>query len=98
MPIYEYRCPDCHQIFEEWCKHAEDSDVTHACPVCSAKSKRLMSQTTFVLAGGGWYATEYGNRSKAPEAEKSDKAAESAPPPSASPASAASASQSTPTT
>ena len=61
MPIYEYRCPDCHQVFEEWCKQVEDSTVTHACPVCSAQAKRLISSTSFSLKGEGWYVTEYGS-------------------------------------
>ena len=61
MPIYEYRCPDCHQVFEEWCKQVEDSSVTHACPVCSTQAKRLISNTSFALKGEGWYVTEYGS-------------------------------------
>lgn len=62
MPIYEYQCKKCDTIFEEWTKHAEEADVTHPCPDCETQCGRLMSQTTFVLAGGGWYATDYGNR------------------------------------
>ena len=61
MPIYEYRCPNCHQIFEEWCKQVEDGSVTHACPVCAAQAKRLISNTSFALKGQGWYTTEYGS-------------------------------------
>lgn len=61
MPIYEYRCPKCQQVFEEWCKHVEDSSVTHACPVCKAESKRMISNTSFALKGEGWYVTEYGS-------------------------------------
>lgn len=61
MPIYEYRCPNCQQVFEEWCKHVEDSEVTHSCPVCSTVSKRMISNTSFALKGEGWYLTEYGS-------------------------------------
>lgn len=60
MPIYEYRCTDCHQLFEEWCRHIEDKDTQHACPICKGKAERLISQTSFALKGGGWYVTEYG--------------------------------------
>ena len=68
MPIYEYRCAECHQVFEEWCKHAEDGNRTRNCPICKGQAKRLISNTSFALKGSGWYATEYGthkNRSAA---------------------------------
>ena len=57
MPIYEYRCEDCQQIFEEWQKHFEDQEVT--CPVCNGNAKRLISHTSFILKGSGWYVTDY---------------------------------------
>lgn len=67
MPIYEYCCEDCRQIFEEWQKDFQDRDKT--CPVCGGRSERLISNTSFVLKGGGWYASGYskdsgGNGSK----------------------------------
>ena len=57
MPIYEYRCQDCQQIFEEWQKHFED--VQANCPVCGGYAKRLISNTSFILKGSGWYVTDY---------------------------------------
>jgi len=57
MPIYEYRCQDCQQTFEEWQKDFIDRQVP--CPVCGAKSERIMSNTSFVLKGGGWYTDLY---------------------------------------
>ena len=62
MPIYEYRCKECQQVFEEWRKHVEDEDVTHNCPICKGPAQRLVSHTSFALKGGGWYVTEYGSR------------------------------------
>lgn len=61
MPIYEYRCKECHQLFEEWCRHIEDDNVTHNCPICKGQAQRLVSHTSFALKGGGWYVTEYGS-------------------------------------
>ena len=61
MPIYEYRCPKCNATFEEWLRHADDA-ATCVCPSCNGEARRIISSTTFVLKGGGWYATEYGNR------------------------------------
>ena len=57
MPIYEYCCEDCQQIFEEWQKDFQDREKI--CPVCGGTSQRLMSSTSFVLKGGGWYASGY---------------------------------------
>ena len=79
MPIYEYRCKECHQLFEEWSKHIEDDGVQHSCPICKGAAVRLMSNTSFALKGSGWYVTEYGSRSNNREsaAPKADSAAPS---------------------
>lgn len=61
MPIYEYRCKECQQLFEEWCQHVEDESVPHYCPICKGQAQRLVSHTSFALKGGGWYVTEYGS-------------------------------------
>lgn len=62
MPIYEYRCDECQQLFEEWCKHIEENNVAHSCPICRGQAHRIISNTSFALKGGGWYVTEYGSR------------------------------------
>ena len=61
MPIYEYHCDACDTVFEEWHRRADDI-MEEPCPKCHAPAHRLISNTTFVLKGGGWYVTEYGNR------------------------------------
>jgi len=72
MPIYEYRCRECEQIFEEWQKGFEEKKVS--CPVCGEKSERIISNSSFILKGGGWYATEYSNTRK-PECMNTEKKA-----------------------
>ena len=57
MPIYEYRCCDCGQIFEEWQREHKALDLE--CPVCGGKSEHIISNTSFVLKGSGWYVTDY---------------------------------------
>lgn len=57
MPIYEYQCQECNQVFEEWQKNFEEKEV--ACPVCGTMSKRIISNTSFILKGSGWYVTDY---------------------------------------
>lgn len=87
MPIYEYRCQECHQVFEEWCKHVEEGAAVRSCPICKGQAKRLVSNTSFALKGTGWYATEYGTHkhrggadSAVPPASTSEAAGSSAPP------------------
>ena len=61
MPIYEYQCPKCQRVFEEWVK-ASDAHGQEPCPDCGTPSPRIISQTSFVLKGGGWYVSDYGYR------------------------------------
>ena len=61
MPIYEYHCEDCQQLFEHWQK-TYDPQETIDCPICKGTGHKVISNTSFVLKGGGWYVTDYGNR------------------------------------
>jgi putative FmdB family regulatory protein len=59
VPIYEYQCPDCGYQFEQLQK-ISDAPI-RVCPNCQAEHlKKLVSQTSFVLKGGGWYKDHYG--------------------------------------
>jgi len=78
MPIYEYQCPKCQTVFEEWQSGFEDREME--CPECGESSKRLISHTAFHLKGGGWYADGYGakNAGSAPAPSGSGDAGKSA--------------------
>ncbi len=69
MPIYEYQCPKCSHVFEEWLNTSE-SENPQPCPKCQSQSQRIVSQTSFVLKGSGWYVTEYGSNSAAKDPNK----------------------------
>jgi putative FmdB family regulatory protein len=56
MPIYEYHCELC-GVFEVT-QRITESPLT-ACPTCESDVRRLISLTSFVLKGSGWYATDY---------------------------------------
>ncbi len=72
MPIYEYQCNKCATIFEEWLNSSE-SDSLQTCPNCQEKAQRIVSQTSFVLKGSGWYVSEYGkNSASSNPAKKND--------------------------
>ncbi|MGH7864119.1 MAG: FmdB family zinc ribbon protein, partial [Candidatus Binataceae bacterium] len=61
MPVYEYACGKCGHDFEAEQRITEPPIKT--CPRCRArKVKRLISQTSFVLKGSGWYATDYARK------------------------------------
>ena len=59
MPIYEYECSQCHQTSDALQKVNDPPPET--CPKCGARNtlSRLLSRTSFVLKGGGWYADLY---------------------------------------
>ena len=56
MPIYEYKCNKC-GVFEVMQKITEAP--LKKCPTCKGKTERIISNTSFVLKGSGWYATDY---------------------------------------
>jgi putative FmdB family regulatory protein len=71
MPIYEYQCPNC-GTFEVTQRITENP--LKKCPTCKAKVERIISNTSFILKGGGWYATDYA-RSSNSKSETSEKSA-----------------------
>src|SRR5215467_10223829 len=56
MPVYEYSCEQC-GVFEVSQRITESPLTT--CPKCDRDVHRLISLTSFVLKGSGWYATDY---------------------------------------
>jgi putative FmdB family regulatory protein len=61
MPIYEYACEKCEREFEV--EQRITDPPLKSCPQCrSRKVKRLISQTSFVLKGGGWYSDLYSSK------------------------------------
>ena len=58
MPIYEYLCGKCDHEFEREQRITDPPLKT--CPECrSRKLKKLISRTSFVLKGSGWYSDLY---------------------------------------
>jgi len=75
MPIYEYECMNCGKQCEVIQKFNDEPLST--CPSCGGHMHKLISQTSFILKGTGWYVTDYASstRKKAMEADgKSSKA------------------------
>jgi putative FmdB family regulatory protein len=62
MPIYEYGCTKCgkhHEVMQKM----SDAPLT-TCPDCGGELKKKISNTSFVLKGTGWYATDYASDKK----------------------------------
>jgi len=72
VPIYEYKCSKCGEIFEAFQK-INDSPLAK-CKFCSGKVERLISQSSFQLKGSGWYLTDY-SRKQATSDSKADSGA-----------------------
>lgn len=56
--MYEYACPVCGSFEKE--QRISESKLS-TCPTCNSPVKRLISQTSFVLKGSGWYSDGYGS-------------------------------------
>jgi len=70
MPIYEYQCHQCNEVFEIFHKIDENGKVT--CPKCLGPAKKLISTTNFVLKGSGFYTNDYPSKSRK-EGKKTEK-------------------------
>ena len=62
MPIYEYQCETCGRQFEIMQRMTEP--LLSVCEKCGGHVRRLISQTSFVLKGSGWYVTDYPSASR----------------------------------
>jgi putative FmdB family regulatory protein len=63
MPIYEYECAKCGHEFEREQRMSDPPVKT--CPKCKGrKVTKLISRSSFVLKGGGWYADGYSDPGK----------------------------------
>ncbi len=70
MPIYEYQCHQCNEVFEIF--HKIDEDYNVVCPKCLGPAKKLISAPNFILKGSGFYVNDYPSKSRR-EASKSEK-------------------------
>jgi len=68
MPIYEYKCLRCNEVFEINAKITNKIvDPLHFSDTCEGEeSVRQVSRTSFKLKGSGWYQDGY---SKSPKGD-----------------------------
>ena len=70
MPIYEYQCTKCGEVFEAFQKITDEP--LSQCKFCHSSVEKLISQSSFQLKGSGWYLTDYANRSSNDSTNKSN--------------------------
>lgn len=67
MPIYEYECLSCGRQCEVIQKFSDEP--LNCCSECGGHMHKLVSQSSFILKGTGWYATGYASSGSAKEGE-----------------------------
>ena len=69
MPLYEYKCNKCDEVFEVLQRFSDAPVKVHE--ICGGKVHRLLTAPTFKFKGSGFYTTDYRSDSYK-EAAKSD--------------------------
>jgi len=62
MPIYEYECMNCGKQCEVFQKF--NDKPLGSCPDCGGHMHKLISHSSFILKGTGWYVTDYSSRDR----------------------------------
>ncbi len=57
MPLYEYKCSSCDQVFEVLQRFSDPPLTTHE--NCGGRVERLLSPPALQFKGTGWYVTDY---------------------------------------
>jgi putative FmdB family regulatory protein len=64
MPLYDYRCHKCGEVFEVKQKFSDEPLRQHES--CGGEVERLLSPPALQFKGTGWYVTDYARNAKAP--------------------------------
>src|SRR5580693_8914413 len=58
MPLYEYKCAKCGEVFELIQKFSDEP--LHEHPGCGGAVEKLLSAAALQFKGSGWYVNDYG--------------------------------------
>ena len=67
MPLYEYQCENCGDVFEVMQKFSDAPLTTHE--NCGGPVHRLISAPALQFKGSGWYITDYAKGGKSAAGE-----------------------------
>jgi len=70
MPLYEYKCENCGEVFEVRQNFSDEPVLVHE--KCGGHVNRLISTSAFQFKGSGWYATDYAKGGNVPKKTESD--------------------------
>ena len=71
MPLYEYKCQSCGDVFEVIQKFSDTPVTVHS--TCGGQVERLISTSALQFKGSGWYVNDYGKgNSKEPKPKSGD--------------------------
>jgi putative FmdB family regulatory protein len=74
MPLYEYQCENCGDVFEVIQKFSDEPLTVHE--KCGGKVTRLLSAPALQFKGSGWYITDYAKGSNSPASGSGSKKSE----------------------
>ncbi len=74
MPTYSYRCSKCEKVFDSF--HSMSCTDPQYCPVCGGLGTKLLSASSVIFKGSGFYSTDYRDSGYL-EAQKKDNSSES---------------------
>ena len=60
MPIYEYECQKCGQVFEVRQSFRDEPLSTCTADKCSGKVRKLFSPPAIIFKGSGFHVNDYG--------------------------------------
>src|SRR5438309_5033369 len=72
MPLYEYKCASCGEVFEIIQKFSDTPLTVHE--KCGGAVERLISTSALQFKGSGWYVHDYGKGNSKEPKPKSDSA------------------------
>src|SRR5437879_2367186 len=72
MPLYEYKCGSCGEVFEIIQKFSDTPLTVHE--KCGGAVERLISTSALQFKGSGWYVNDYGKGNSKDPKTKSDSA------------------------
>jgi len=68
MPLYEYKCAKCGDVFEVRQKFSDEPLELH--PECGGTVERLISAPSLQFKGSGWYVNDYGKNGSGGTSDK----------------------------
>jgi putative FmdB family regulatory protein len=69
LPLYEYKCRKCGDLFEKI--ESVSASMTKKCPKCGGKAERQQAAPAIQFKGSGWYVTDYAGKGAAASSAES---------------------------